>query len=124
MRPWMILPLVFVLLDAGCIYSNENGDWEARPVHEWKCPNTGLHGFVLDKDGQPLAGVFVSFRPFENGDIEEAVDTDHSGAWEVCKAWRNGATVTFEKTGYESAVLEPEDHPDQHEFEIVLNGTG
>ena len=120
MRPWTGVAVAFALANAGCIYSNENGDWDARPVHHWKCQDTGLHGFVLDTDSRPLAAVFVSFRPFENGDIEEAVDTDHSGAWEVCKAWQSGATITFEKNGYATAVLRPQEYPDQHEFEIVL----
>lgn len=120
MRGWIVLLFVVSTLNAGCIQSNENGDWDPRPVHRWKCADSGAHGFVMDTSSHPLAGVFVLFRPHENGDIEEAIDTDHSGAWELCHAWGTGATLTFEKTGYQSAVLRPQDDPDRHEFEIVL----
>ena len=118
----VVLAILLTVVLTGCV-SNENGDWDPRPIHHWRCPQTGVHGFVLDENNQPMAGVLVSFRPFENGDTEEAIDTDHSGAWEVCKTWRSGATITFEKPGYEPAVLRPQDHPDQHEHEIVLRST-
>lgn len=118
-----MLMAFLVPLSAGCIHSTANGDWDPRPIHDWKCPMTGAHGFVLDETSQPLARVFVSFRPYEASDTEEAIDTDHSGAWELCTGWGRESTFTFEKSGYETAVLWPAQYPDQHEFEIVLRAS-
>lgn len=108
------------LFFAGCIYSNENGEWGATPVYTWKCPKEGYHGFVSDPEGLPLRGVFVQFRPRPTGDVAEATDSNHAGAWEMCRRGGVDATITFDKTGYRTHVIQLRGRPDTNGLNVTL----